>query len=124
MTLARFIKKTVDENDGYSCVDVYMRDVTGALVINAQPISNSCRLGSDVEFQPLNYRYAFSFNLPHQLPGSFEGAYGSLRYYIKATLGRRYMLDAVFKRGFSVNTIVDLNQNFQASVSTRETLKT
>ena len=27
------------------------------------------------------------------------------------------MLDAVFKRGFSVNTIVDLNQNFQASVS-------
>lgn len=73
--------------------------------------------GSEQEFQPLYYRYPFSFTLPHQLPSSFEGTYGSLRYYIKATLGRRYMLDAVFKRGFSVNTIVDLNQNFQASVS-------
>ncbi|KAK4019586.1 arrestin domain-containing protein 3 [Daphnia magna] len=72
--------------------------------------------GSDTEFQPNDYRYAFSFTLPHQLPPSFEGAHGSLRYYIKAVLGRRWMLDAVFKRGFSVNTIVDLNQNFQASI--------
>lgn len=75
--------------------------------------------GSDTEFQPNDYRYAFSFTLPHQLPPSFEGAHGSLRYYIKAVLGRRWMLDAVFKRGFSVNTIVDLNQNFQASVRLR-----
>jgi len=75
--------------------------------------------GSDKEFEPNYYRYAFSFTLPHQLPTSFEGAHGSLRYYIKAVLGRRWMLDAVFKRGISVNTIVDLNQNFQASVSSR-----
>jgi hypothetical protein len=75
--------------------------------------------GSDKELEPDYYRYAFSFTLPHQLPASFEGAHGSLRYYIKAVLGRRWMLDAVFKRGISVNTIVDLNQNFQASVSSR-----
>ncbi|XP_046650076.1 arrestin domain-containing protein 3-like [Daphnia pulicaria] len=72
--------------------------------------------GSDKELEPDYYRYAFSFTLPHQLPASFEGAHGSLRYYIKAVLGRRWMLDAVFKRGISVNTIVDLNQNFQASI--------
>ena len=67
--------------------------------------------GSDAELEPNYYRYAFSFTLPHQLSASFEGAHGSLRYYIKAVLGRRWM------RGISVNTIVDLNQNFQASVS-------
>lgn len=67
--------------------------------------------------EPGEYRYPFHFTLPYQLPTSFEGIYGSLRYYVRASLNRRYMLDAVFKRGFTVNNIVDLNFIYQAPVS-------
>lgn len=57
------------------------------------------------------------FTLPYQLPSSFEGIHGSLRYYVRASLNRRYMLDAVFKKGFTVNNVVDLNLIYQAPVS-------
>lgn len=69
------------------------------------------------ELLPNTYRYPFAFKLPESLPTSFEGVHGSVRYYVRASLNRRYMLDAVFKRGFTVNNVLDLNSNPQAPVS-------
>ena len=41
--------------------------------------------GSDVKLQPGNYNFPFQFPLPpHSLPTSFEGEYGSIRYWLNA----------------------------------------
>ena len=73
--------------------------------------------GGEEDTEPGDYSYPFAFTLPYQLPTSFEGVYGSLRYYVRAQLLRRYTLDAVFKKGFTLNNIVDLNLIYQAPVS-------
>ncbi|KAJ7372506.1 hypothetical protein OS493_019015 [Desmophyllum pertusum] len=39
--------------------------------------------GNDVKLQPGNYNFPFQFPLPpHSLPTSFEGDYGSVRYWL------------------------------------------
>ena len=56
------------------------------------------------------HQIPFSFALPAQIPSSFEGTYGHVRYRIKAFLKGTYM-KSDYKREilFPVNTIVDLN---------------
>lgn len=45
--------------------------------------------GSDVNLQPGNYNFPFQFPLPpHSLPTSFEGDYGSVRYWLNAVADR------------------------------------
>ncbi|XP_076443877.1 arrestin domain-containing protein 17-like [Babylonia areolata] len=52
----------------------------------------------------------FSFTLPPNLPPSFEGDYGYIRYWTKATVDRPWKFDHHTKRAFSVISGLDLNQ--------------
>lgn len=62
------------------------------------------------------YDYPFSFNLPNAIPSSFEGKYGHVRYTIKGTMERSWKFDNHCNIGFTVNTLVDLNDNPSARV--------
>lgn len=45
--------------------------------------------GNDVRLLPGNYSFPFQFPLPpHSLPTSFEGPYGSVRYWLQAVVDR------------------------------------
>ena len=45
--------------------------------------------GNDVRLLPGNYAFPFQFPLPpHSLPTSFEGPYGSVRYWLQAVVDR------------------------------------
>ena len=59
----------------------------------------------------------FSFSLPPNLPPSFEGDYGYIRYWAKATIDRPWKFDHHTKRAFSVISCLDLNQEPTAPVS-------
>lgn len=73
--------------------------------------------GQESKFGAGYYEYPFSFQLPHQLPTSFEGQHGNVRYFVRAKAERPWAFDYEFKAGFSVNTFVDLNQIPAAAVS-------
>ena len=51
----------------------------------------------------------FSVILPSNLPSSFEGYYGSVRYYVRADIVRDWKWDHKVKQHIMVNGICDLN---------------
>lgn len=56
-----------------------------AILLGRGPYQN----GSDVKLQPGNYSFPFEFRLPpNGLPTSFEGPYGSIRYWIHGEADR------------------------------------
>lgn len=64
-------------------------------------------------------RFPFSFILPPDIPSSYEGKYGSVRYTLKAVI----KMASLFKSDYvskvhvlNVNTVVDLNRNETALV--------
>nr|CAG4641027.1 EOG090X09LQ [Eulimnadia texana] len=63
------------------------------------------------EIEAGEYRFPFQFLLPLQLPPSFEGIHGNVRYIVKAKMDRPWAFDYEFKKAFTVNAIVDLNLN-------------
>ena len=63
------------------------------------------------------HSYPFSFILPQNIPGSFEGSHGHVRYTIKGTMDRSWKFDHDCTVGFTVNSLVDLNQNPSAQVN-------
>ncbi|CAG5121475.1 unnamed protein product [Candidula unifasciata] len=56
------------------------------------------------------YTFPFEFQLPSDLPPSFEGAFGYIRYWIKATIDEPWKFDHHTKRAFSVIPCMDINQ--------------
>lgn len=60
--------------------------------------------------------YPFTFPLPQNLPSSFEGEFGHIRYTIKVTLDRPWKFDQDTKMAFTVISPIDLNQNPQLKV--------
>ena len=53
--------------------------------------------GNDVTLQPGNFSFPFQFPLPpHSLPTSFEGTYGSVRYWIHAVADRPWRTNLQF----------------------------
>ncbi|XP_056020506.1 arrestin domain-containing protein 3-like [Ostrea edulis] len=56
-----------------------------------------------------NYCYPFQFQLPQNLPSSFEGKYGHIRYTIKGTIEKPKRFSHVTKTAFSVIGPLDLN---------------
>jgi len=93
-------------------------------IIHYQACENYCQqqaqLSGDVgEVEPAEYEYKFQFQLAQQLPTSFEGVYGYVRYHVRARLDRGASAPIVFKRGFTVNNIVDLNADPRAAKSVR-----
>ena len=55
------------------------------------------------------HKYPFSFTLPPNVPSSFEGYYGHVRYTAKATMDRPWKFDHDTRSAFTVISLVDLN---------------
>lgn len=67
---------------------------------------------------PGEARYPFSFVLPLNLPPTFEGSIGFIRYYIKAKIDRPWRIDNVCVRAFTVTPHFDLNSINYAGLPT------
>ncbi|XP_057379789.1 arrestin domain-containing protein 3-like [Daphnia carinata] len=63
-----------------------------------------------VELAAGHHQYPFTFVLPTQIPPSFEGPYGHIRYNIQAVAQRTWLKrEYVCNSNLTVNAIVDLN---------------
>ncbi|XP_059157072.1 arrestin domain-containing protein 17-like [Physella acuta] len=56
------------------------------------------------------HTFPFQLQLPNDLPPSFEGAYGYIRYWAKATIDKPWKFDHHTKRAFTIIPNLDLNQ--------------
>lgn len=66
--------------------------------------------GSETTKLPVGrHTFPFSFTLPPNLPSSFEGAHGYVRYSIKGIIDKPWKFDHTTKRAFTVICILDLN---------------
>uniref|UniRef100_A0A2K6VB87 Arrestin C-terminal-like domain-containing protein n=1 Tax=Anopheles darlingi TaxID=43151 RepID=A0A2K6VB87_ANODA len=54
--------------------------------------------------------YRFQTVLPHNLPSSFEGAHGHIRYALLIVVDRPWMIDPTFKHEFKVQRQMNLNE--------------
>ncbi|XP_062579348.1 arrestin domain-containing protein 3-like [Saccostrea cucullata] len=61
--------------------------------------------------------FPFAFSLPQNIPSSFEGGVGYVRYTIKGTIDKPWKFDHTTKRPFTVITSLDLNTQPTASHS-------
>lgn len=66
------------------------------------------------------HQYPFKTTLSSNIPSSYEGSYGSIRYTLKAVLDRPWKFDNEVKVSFTVVQWVDLNQNSDATSSVTE----
>lgn len=55
------------------------------------------------------HTYKFACALPAQLPTSFEGTYGQIRYTMNVVLERPWKFDQTYKVAFTVLKELDLN---------------
>ncbi|XP_023014669.2 arrestin domain-containing protein 3 isoform X2 [Leptinotarsa decemlineata] len=58
---------------------------------------------------PGRYEYPFTFTLPTNLPASFQGIYGHIKYFIKAIVDVPFGMDYVEIRHFDVISRIDFN---------------
>nr|XP_002129778.1 arrestin domain-containing protein 3-like [Ciona intestinalis] len=58
--------------------------------------------------------FPFQFILPPQLPSSFEGAHGYVRYVVHASIDKPWKFDPNTKTAFTVLDMLDLNQEQHA----------
>uniref|UniRef100_A0A0L8H2D9 Arrestin C-terminal-like domain-containing protein n=1 Tax=Octopus bimaculoides TaxID=37653 RepID=A0A0L8H2D9_OCTBM len=56
------------------------------------------------------HHYPFEFMLPYNIPSSYEGGTGYVRYYVKAIMDKPWKFDHKCKVPFTVITVLDLNQ--------------
>lgn len=55
--------------------------------------------------------YPFQFALPPGLPSSFVGSHGKVTYEVQAVMKRSWKFDHDVKAQFTVNAMVDLNND-------------
>ena len=65
---------------------------------------------------PGHTTYPFQFQLPPNLPSSFEDAHGNVRYCVEVKVDRPWKFDYKAKRPFTVNAVYDLNLEPRARV--------
>ncbi|GAB6024030.1 hypothetical protein CHUAL_008752 [Chamberlinius hualienensis] len=71
-----------------------------------------------------HHEFPFSMDLPQQLPTSFEGQFGYIRYCCIAIISRPWRVDAKCKAGFTVISKTDLNRIAESeNLITRSTSK-
>ncbi|GFR98621.1 arrestin domain-containing protein 3 [Elysia marginata] len=76
--------------------------------------------GSTLEDQMLGtgqHTFPFQFQLSSDLPPSFEGNYGYIRYWTKATIDKPWKVDHHTKRAFTIIPPLDLNMSPGVAVS-------
>jgi len=64
-----------------------------------------------------NHGFQFDLTLPAELPGSFEGRWGDVRYSVKATLKRPSRFDIEREAELNVSAHLDLNDDTDLAVS-------
>ena len=74
-------------------------------------------MGKDNRLPPGQHIFPFSFTLPPNLPSSFEGGVGYVRYTVKGTIDKPWKFDHNTKRPFTVVALLDLNTQPNAAVS-------
>lgn len=67
--------------------------------------------------KPGLHTFHFSFVLPLEIPSSFEGEHGHVRYIAKGTIDRSWSFNDHTKRAFTVIGLLDLNKLPLADVS-------
>ena len=60
--------------------------------------------------------FPFNFVLPPDLPSSYEGGTGYVRYHVKAVIDKPWKFDHTTKQAFTVISILDLNTDPNAQV--------
>ena len=65
--------------------------------------------GDSVRLEAGTHRYPFRFSLPSNVPSSYEGEYGYVRYTAEAKMDRPWKFDHVTCSAFTVISLVDLN---------------
>jgi hypothetical protein len=73
-------------------------------------------MGDDNPLSPGEHIYPFCFRLPYNLPSSFEGKAGYVRYTIRGIIDRPGEVDYITKRAFTVIAPLDLNTQPNAEV--------
>jgi len=63
------------------------------------------------------HRFPFSYQLPPNIPSSFEGDHGRVRYFVKAVIKKPWKFDHKTKRLFTVLDTYDLNYEPAARVA-------
>lgn len=75
----------------------------------------SCRrlifsVGERYELHPGIHQYPFAFQLPAEIPSSFDGKHGNVRYTLKAVMKRSwYKHDYICEIPITIHSVVDLN---------------
>lgn len=63
-----------------------------------------------MELEPKRYTNTVSCTLPYNLPSSFSGPYGAIRYSVHVFVDSGGKVDEIFESEFKVWTILDLNE--------------
>ena len=63
------------------------------------------------------YTFDFECKLPQELPSSFEGRHGQVRYLARACIERNWKSNVVTKKAFTILNGLDLNFIPEAAVS-------
>ncbi|XP_046380703.2 arrestin domain-containing protein 3-like isoform X3 [Haliotis rufescens] len=66
-----------------------------------------------------SYTYPFRYQLPNELPSSFEGSVGRIRYWLNGTIDKPWKFDHTTKRAFTVVNLLDLNTEPGAAEGSR-----
>lgn len=72
---------------------------------------SSILLGGEITLEPGEHTYPFTTHLPPNLPSSFEGEHGFIRYTVKGIVDRPWKFDQDVKMAFTVISPLDLNQD-------------
>ncbi|XP_062597207.1 arrestin domain-containing protein 17-like [Saccostrea cucullata] len=87
---------------------------------HSQPLfGEGMGMSDDNRLPPGQHAYPFSFQLPPNLPSTFEGEVGYVRYTIKGTIYKPWKFDYTTKRPFTVNALLDLNTQPNSACWTR-----
>ncbi|XP_046556419.1 arrestin domain-containing protein 3-like [Haliotis rubra] len=72
--------------------------------------------GDDIHLPAGRHTFPFAFQLPPQLPSSFEGEDGHVRYTAKGIIDKPWKFDHETKRPFTVICLLDLNRDPNAMI--------
>lgn len=105
---SHWVKGKVDlENEDQRIVEFFGREVFISTPNNYLLRSDEGKL---VELDSGTHSYDFSFQLPQELPGSFEAFYGHIRYNVEAFIDAPWDGKKELKLEFTVASNVNLNE--------------
>lgn len=100
--------------DNYESMNLYIYIITLIILINY--IFHTFSANSRIKIPFGYHKYPFNFQLPYNIPSSFEHKYGHVRYTIKAVMDRPWKFDHQTKIAFTVISTLDLNAHREKCV--------